>query len=192
MSSHIRTVSFKSPAMQGGVSPTTMKGTTSWFQGFCVMFGHFWKFHSRLMLDDMKDLINRQLQGGEDWGSAFTLIGEVFPFGVRERCPVARFHELSVWRLSRASCGVATLKHILFSLKCRSVEAVGCGSTSGVYPPESPGCPARWLAVAFLGEFLYAWVADGWPTLPPLSRVLRCRDGWWRVLTHDRPWLSVH
>jgi len=63
--------------------------------------------------------------------SVIALVGEAFSLGVRVRCPLACFHKQSAWKLSRFLCRVITYERILFSLKCRSVEVAGCGSTSG-------------------------------------------------------------
>jgi len=54
--------------MRGGTSPTTMKGTTFRFQGVWVVLGCLREFHSRLMLDDVKDMVNQKVHGGEGGG----------------------------------------------------------------------------------------------------------------------------
>jgi len=48
------------------VSPTTVKRTVSYFQENCVMLGYLRELYSWLMLDDVKHLVNRQLQRGEE------------------------------------------------------------------------------------------------------------------------------
>ena len=47
------------------MSATIVKGTVSCFQGICVVLDSFREFHTWLMFDDVKDLVNRQLQVGE-------------------------------------------------------------------------------------------------------------------------------
>ena len=59
--------------MRSGMSLTAIKGATSYFQGFWVVFDCLREFQSRLMLDDVEDLINREVQGVkvmESWGSS--------------------------------------------------------------------------------------------------------------------------
>ena len=51
--------------MQGGMSRTVVKGRISFFYGIWVVLGCLREFHLRLMLDDVKDLVNRQVQGSE-------------------------------------------------------------------------------------------------------------------------------
>ena len=48
------------------------------------------------MLDDMEDLIDREVQGVKGMeSSVFTVIEEAFSLGLGARCPLARFLELS-------------------------------------------------------------------------------------------------
>ena len=69
--------------MHGGVSPTAVKGTASYFQEVRVVLGCLRKFHSQLMLDDMKDLVNRELQGEKTKeSSVFVVVGGALSLGV--------------------------------------------------------------------------------------------------------------
>jgi len=52
--------------MLGGVSLTVMKGTVPYFQGIYVVLGSLKEFYPWLMLDNAKNMINRQLQGDGD------------------------------------------------------------------------------------------------------------------------------
>jgi len=54
------------------------------------------EFQQQLMLDDVKDLINQELQGVNVVGfSVFAVIGRASSLGVGARCPLACFLELS-------------------------------------------------------------------------------------------------
>jgi len=61
-------VSFEGLALRCGVPLTAMKGATSYFQGAWVVSDCLREFQPRLMLDDMKDLIDRKAQGAEGDG----------------------------------------------------------------------------------------------------------------------------
>jgi len=81
--------------MHGGVSPTVVKEITSCFQEVWVVLGCLREFQSQLMLDDVKNLVNRELQGVKAMGfSVFVVIGGA-SLGVGAQCPLARFLELS-------------------------------------------------------------------------------------------------
>jgi len=78
--------------VQGGVSSTVVKRTVSYFEGICVVLGCLREFHSWLMLDDVKDLVNRQLQGVKDEASsAFTVVGEEFSFKLERNVPFTSY-----------------------------------------------------------------------------------------------------
>jgi len=65
--------------MQGGLSPTIVKGTVFCFQGIWVVLDCLREFYPWLMFDDMKDLSNRQLQGVKaEASSVFTIVGGAF------------------------------------------------------------------------------------------------------------------
>ena len=69
--------------MRSGVSPIAVKGATSCFQEVWVVLGCLKEFQSGLMLDDVKDLINRHLQGVKTGASSvFGLVGKAFSLGV--------------------------------------------------------------------------------------------------------------
>ena len=55
--------------MRSDVSPTAMKGATSCFQEVWVALGCLREFQAGLMLDDMEDLVDREVQGGEGGGA---------------------------------------------------------------------------------------------------------------------------
>jgi len=56
-----------------------MEGTVPCFQEICVVLGWLREFLTWLMLDDMKDLVNRQLQGVKtEASSVFAVVGKVF------------------------------------------------------------------------------------------------------------------
>ena len=64
------------------MSPTAMKRTV--FQGICIMLDCLREYHPWLMLDDVKDLINRQLQGVKTGvSSVFAVVREAFSLRVR-------------------------------------------------------------------------------------------------------------
>jgi len=65
--------------MLGGMSSTAVKRTVPCFEGIRVMLGYLKEFHSWLMLDDVKDLVNWQLQGVKtEVSSVFAIVGEAF------------------------------------------------------------------------------------------------------------------
>ena len=69
-------MSFESPTMQGGVSPTAVKRTVP-ASRICVMLGSLREFYLWLMLDNVKDLVNRQLQGVKtEASSVFSVVWE--------------------------------------------------------------------------------------------------------------------
>jgi len=49
--------------MLGGVSPTTVKRTVSYFQEIYVVLGYLRELYSWLMLDDVKNLVNTTSKG---------------------------------------------------------------------------------------------------------------------------------
>ena len=60
-----------------------MERTMPYFKGICVVLGWLEEFHPWLMLDDVKDLVNRQLQRLKTEASlVFVVIGEVFPLWI--------------------------------------------------------------------------------------------------------------
>ena len=65
--------------MLGGVSPTTVKRTVPYFQEICVILGYLRELYSWLMLNDVKHLVNRQLQRGKtEASSIFAIVREAF------------------------------------------------------------------------------------------------------------------
>ena len=54
--------------MHSGVSLTAVKGVTSYFQEFLVMLGCLREFQAGLMLDEVEDLVEREVRGGEGGG----------------------------------------------------------------------------------------------------------------------------
>jgi len=65
--------------MQCGVFPTLIEGAIPYFQKICVILGWLGEFHLWLMLDNVKNLVNQQLQGVKiEASSDFTVVGEAF------------------------------------------------------------------------------------------------------------------
>ena len=120
-------MSFEGPIMLGGVYLTVVKRTVSCFQGIYVKLGSLREFYPWLMLDDVKNLVNRQFQGSENRGilslrycrKSILLVS----WGVMSPCTLSRAIGLEALG---APCGMAILDCIVFSLKRRSVGAVGC------------------------------------------------------------------
>ena len=78
------------------VPPTAMKGATSCFQRVWVVPGSFEELQPGLLLDDMEDLINREIQGVKVMEPlAFAVVGRASSLGVGTQCSLTRFLELS-------------------------------------------------------------------------------------------------
>ena len=60
------------------------------------MLGRLREFQPWLMLDDIEDLVSREVQGVKVVeSSVFAIVGEASTLGVGARCLLARFLELS-------------------------------------------------------------------------------------------------
>jgi len=117
--------------------------------------------------------------------SVFTVVGGASSLRVGGRCPLARFLELSGWRLSGSSCEMVTLKHILFSLKCKKVIAIGCWLTSGeesTWVSLVPSSMTRCCASRIIFIFMSSW----WLTCVTASRSRSAVSRWMAINSRSR------
>ena len=82
--------------MLRGVSLIAMKGSASCFKGVWVMSGCLKEFQPGLMLNDVEDLVDREVQRVKVMEpSSFAFVERASSFKAGARCPFARFLELS-------------------------------------------------------------------------------------------------